>query len=197
MVVIGMLLMLTGALSAAYLYTETGDRTSVVMVTRDIPVGSPIDAWDVATTQVDAGQGVALVPGRQLRQVVGRVASVDLRKGTLLAPSQVTTALSPRTGQQVVPIALKASQLPARGLAPGDQVLVIATPGQQGQSPPTAAGGDQLTQDTAATIDQVSSADAEGSVQVDLVVDARVGPAIAKQASTGRLALVVTARGPR
>ncbi|WP_165963940.1 SAF domain-containing protein [Actinomadura sp. KC216] len=197
MVVIGMLLVLTGALSAAYLYTGIGDRASVVMVTRDVPVGSPIDASDVATTQVDAGQGVTLVPGRQLQQVVGRVAAVDLRKGTLLAPSQVTTALSPRTGQQVVPIALRASQLPARGLAPGDQVLVIATPGQQGESPATAAGGDQLTQDTAATVDQVSSADAEGSVRVDLVVDARVGPAIAKQASTGRLAVVVTSRGPR
>lgn len=197
MVVIGMLLMLTGALSTGYLYTGIGDRASVVMVTRDVPVGSPIDASAVATTQVDAGQGVALVPGRQLRQVVGRVAAVDLRKGTLLAPSQVTTALSPRPGQQVVPIALKASQLPARGLAPGDQVLVIATPGQQGQSPATPAGGDQLTQDTAATVDQVSPADAEGSVRVDLVVDARVGPAIAKQASTGRLAVVVTSRGPR
>ncbi|WP_165969433.1 SAF domain-containing protein [Actinomadura sp. KC06] len=197
MVVIGLLLMLTGALSAAYLYAGIGDRAPVVLVTRDVPVGSPITASDVATTQVDADQSVALVPGRQLRQVVGRVAAVDLRKGTLLAPSQVTTALSPRPGQQVVPVALKASQLPARGLVPGDQVLVIATPGQQGQSPANAAGGDQLTQDTAATVDQVSSPDAEGSVRVDLVVEARVGPAIAKQASTGRLAVVVTSRGPR
>ncbi|TDB75650.1 hypothetical protein E1264_39590, partial [Actinomadura sp. KC216] len=54
LIVIGMLLMLTGALSAAYLYTGIGDRPSVVMITRDVPVGSRIDASDVATTQVDA-----------------------------------------------------------------------------------------------------------------------------------------------
>ncbi|RKS78604.1 SAF domain-containing protein [Actinomadura pelletieri DSM 43383] len=197
MVVIGMLLVLAGALSAAYLYTGIGDRTAVVMVARDVSVGSQITVSDVATTQVDAGQGVSLIPGRQLQQVVGRVAAVDLHKGTLLAPSQVTTELSPRPGQQVVPVALKASQLPARGLAPGDQVLVIAAPGQQGQDPAAPGTRDQLTQDTAATVDRVSAPDAEGSVRVDLVVDARVGPAIAKQASTGRLAVVVTSRRPQ
>jgi hypothetical protein len=196
MFVIGVLLVLAGALVAAYLYTGIGGRESVVMVARDVPVGTQITASDVATTRVAADQGVALIPGRQLHQVVGRLAAVDLRKGALLTPSQVTTALSPRPGQQVVPVALKLSQLPARGLMPGDQVLVIATPGQQGQDQaPTGNGQGPLTQDTAATVDQVSSPDADGNVRVDLVVDARVGPAIAKQASTGRLAMVLTSRG--
>jgi hypothetical protein len=196
MFVIGVLLMMVGALVAAYLYTGIGGRESVVMVTRDVPIGTQITASDVATTRVAADQGVALIPGRQLHQVVGRLAAVDLRKGALLTPSQVTTALSPRPGQQVVPVALKLSQLPARGLTPGDQVLVIATPGQQGQDQATIGNGQgPLTQDTAATVDQVSSPDADGNVRVDLVVDARVGPAIAKQASTGRLAVVLTSRG--
>jgi hypothetical protein len=198
MFVIGVLLVVAGALAAGYLFTGIGDREAVVVVARDVPVGTQINASDVATTRVAADTGVAVIPGRQLHQVVGRLAAVDLRKGTLLAPSQLTSALSPRAGQQVVPVAVKLSQLPARGLTPGDQVLVIATPGQQGQEQATAGNGAApLAQDTAATVDQVSSPDADGNVRVDLVVDARVGPAIAKQASTGRLGFVLTSRGQR
>lgn len=198
MLVLGLLLVLAGALTAGYLFTGMSDRTSVLMLSRDVPIGTQVTAADLATTQVAADTGVAVIPGSQLHQVVGRFAAVDLRKGTLLAPSQLTSALSPRAGQQVVPISLKLEQLPARGLNAGDQVLVIATPGQQGQEQATTGSGAALLdQDTAATVDQVSSPDADGVVRVDLVVDARVGPPIAKQASTGRLALVLTSRGPQ
>ncbi len=197
MAVLGVLLVVAGALIAAYLFTGMSDREPVVVVTRDVPVGAQISAADVATTPVAVDPGVAVIPGHQLRQVVGRFAAVDLRRGTLLAPSQLTGALSPRPGQQVVPVAMRVSQLPARGLQPGDQVLVVATPGEQGQAQAAASGEGTgpLTQDTPATVDAVSSPDADGTVRVDLVVDARVGPAIVKQASTGRIGIVLTSRG--
>jgi hypothetical protein len=195
MLLTGALLVVAGALAAGYLYTGIGDRQAVVELTRDVPVGAQLSAADVATTRVAAGTDVAVIPGRQLRQVVGRLAAVDLRKGTLLAPAQLTSALSPRPGQEVVPVAVKAGQLPARGLTPGDQVLVIATPAQQGQDETPADGSAPLTKDTAASVDAVSAPDADGTVRVDLVVDAQLGPPIAKQASTGRLALVLTSRG--
>jgi hypothetical protein len=194
----GVLLVVAGALVTGYLFTGVGGRMAVVIITRDVPVGTQMSSADVTTTRVAADTTVAVIPGRQLRQVVGRYAAVDLRKGTLLAPSQLTMALSPRPGQQVVPIAVKLDQLPARGLQPGDQVLVIATPGQQGQD--QAGGGNgaaPLSQDTPATVDQVSSPDADGNVRVDLVVASGVGPAIAKQASTGRIGIVLTSRAPQ
>ena len=195
MLVLGLLLVVAGALVAGYLFTGLGDRTTVLMLGRDVPVGTRLTAADLASTQVSIDTGVSIIPGRQLHQVIGRFAAVDLRKGTLLSPSQLTSALSPRAGQQVVPIALKLEQLPARGLNPGDLVLMVPTPGQQGQE--TSQGSSPLSQETPATVDQVSSPDADGLVRVDLVVDAQVGPAVAKQASTGRLALVLTARGSR
>jgi hypothetical protein len=198
MLVLGLLLVVAGALTAGYLFTGMSDRATVLMLSRDVPIGTQLAAADLTTTQVAADTGVAVIPGRQLHQVVGRFAGVDLRKGTLLAASQLTSAVSPRAGQQVVPISMKLEQLPARGLNAGDQVLVIATPGQQGQDQATTGNGSTpLDQDTAATVDQVSSPDADGVVRVDLVVDARLGPAIAKQASTGRLALVLTSRVPQ
>ena len=193
MLVLGLLLVVAGALAAGYLFTGLGDRTTVLMLSRDVPVGTQLTAADLATTRVSVDTGVSIIPDRQLHQVVGRFAAVDLRKGTLLGSSQLTSALSPRAGQQVVPISLKLEQLPARGLGPGDLVLVVPTPGQQGQEP--SQGSSPLSQDTPATVDQVSSPDADGLVRVDLVVDAQVGPAMAKQASTGRLALVLTSRG--
>ncbi|WP_344957711.1 SAF domain-containing protein [Actinomadura miaoliensis] len=198
MFLLAMVLVGAGAALTGYLFTGMSERTSVVVVARDVPVGQQITNADVATTMVAADGRVATVPGRQLRDVVGRLAAVDLRRGTLLAPSQLTTALSPRQGQQVVPVAVRVSQLPARGLQPGDQVLVVATPGSGGQG--DAASGNQaapLTQDTPATVDLVSAPDADGAVRVDLVVDARVGPAIARQASTGRIGFVLTWRGVR
>src|SRR3954451_17215323 len=76
MLVVGLLLIVVGALAAAYLYTGIGDRVSVVVLTRDVPIGTQIDASDVATTRIAADQDVALIPGRQLRQVVGRLAAV-------------------------------------------------------------------------------------------------------------------------
>src|SRR5208282_4217283 len=85
------------------------------------------------TTTVAAGPGLQTIPARQLSQVVGLVAATSLRPGTLLASSELTSKLPPSPGQDLVPVAVKPSGLPASGLAPGDQVLVVPTP--------TAAGG--------------------------------------------------------
>lgn len=199
MLVLGLLLVLAGALSAGYLFTGVSDRTAVILLSRDVPVGTRLAPADLATTRVAADAAVAVIPGRQLHEVVGRYAAVGLRKGTLLSASQLTTTLSPGAGQQVVPISMKLGQLPARGLNPGDQVLMVATPDQQDQGQPAQSSGTsaQPDQDTPAAVDQVSSPDADGLVRVDLVVDARVGPSVAKQAATGRLALVLTSRAPR
>jgi len=198
MLVLGLLLVLAGALVAGYLYTGMSGRTAVVMVARDVPVGTQLSAADVTTARVSVDTSVAVIPGRQLQQVLGRYAAVGLRKGTLLAASQLAGVMSPRPGQQVVPVAVKLDQLPARGLTPGDQVLVIATPGQQGQDQGTSGNeAGPLTQNTPATVDQVSSPDTDGDVRVDLVVDAQVGPAVVQQASMGRIGFVITSRAPR
>jgi hypothetical protein len=197
MFLLAFLLVSAGATLAGYLYTGMSERSSVIVVMRDVPVGQQITAADVGTATVAADGNVATIPGRQLHEVIGRLAAVDLRRGSLLAASEITTALSPRPGQQVVPVSVRASQLPARGLRPGDQVLVIPTPGSGNQADSAQPNGaTPLAQDTPATVDQVSAPDIEGAVRVDLVVDARAGPALAKQASTGRIGFVLTSRGP-
>lgn len=199
MLVLGVVMVAAGAVIAGYLFTGMSHRVAVIMVARAVPVGARITGADLGTTRIAAESNVSMIPTKQIRQIVGRIAAVDLRQGTLLAPSEITTALSPGPGQQVVPVSVKTSSVPARGLRPGDQVLVVPTPssqvGNSGDVPGT-TGSAPLTQNVPATVDAVGPPDTDGMRVVDLVVNAQVGPSIARQASTGRIAFIVTSREP-
>jgi hypothetical protein len=77
----------------------------------------------------------------------------------------------------------------------GDRVLVIPTPGVQGQ-PGAAGGGSSLAGPVPAVVEAVTTVpDAEGFDVVDLLVSASDAVAAASQVSTGQFALVVTRRG--
>ncbi len=184
-----------GILASAALYQREDRQVPVVMVTTAVPVGSVITSGDVGTTTVAAGPGLQVIPARQLSQVVGLVAATSLRPGTLLAPSELTSKLSPSPGQQLVPVAIKPSGLPASGLGPGDQVLVVATPAAGGSS---SGAAPVLLRPVAAVVDAVDAVpDQDGFDVVDLLVASGTGPEVAEQAATGQIALVVTSRsGP-
>lgn len=181
-----------GILASAALYQREDHQVPVVMVTTAVPVGGVITPGDVGTTTVAAGPGLQVIPARQLSQVVGLVAATSLRPGTLLAPSELTSKLSPAAGQQLVPVALKPSGLPASGLAPGDRVLVVATPAAGGSS---SGAAPVLLHPVSAVVEAVDAVpDQDGSAVVDLLVDSGIGPEVAEQAATGQIALVVTSR---
>jgi hypothetical protein len=181
-----------GILASAALYHREDHQVPVVMVTAAVPVGAVITSSDIGTTTVAAGPGVQVIPARELSQVVGLVAATSLRPGTLLAPSELTSKLSPGPGQDLVPVAVKPSGLPASGLAPGDQVLVVATPASGGSASGTAPVLVSPVQATVEAVDAVP--DQDGSDVVDLLVAAADGPNVAEQAATGQIALVVTSR---
>jgi hypothetical protein len=186
-----------------YLVRSAAHRIPVAVVVRDVPIGQEISRADLGVTQVSTGSAVRVVPARQLPQVVGNRAAVDLRRGSLLTPAQITGDVTPHRGQALVAVAVKPSQLPPRGLRPGASVSVVATPGNQGQD--TAgdvaggAGSGQaaaLPRDVAATVDEVSGPDTEGVTSLSLIVAQADAAALARQASTGRIAVIVTARTP-
>jgi hypothetical protein len=182
-----------GILASAALYNREDHQIPVVMVTAAVPVGAVITSADVGTTTVAAGPGVAMIPARELSQVVGLVAATSLRPGTLLAPSELTSKLSPGPGQDLVPVAVKPSGLPASGLGPGDQVLVVATPASGGGS--ASGSAPVLLRPVAAVVEAVDAVpDQDGSDVVDLLVASSMGAEVAEQAATGQIALVVTSR---
>ena len=182
-----------GILASAALYHRADHQVPVLMVNAPVPAGSVITAKDVGTTTVAGAPGVHVIPARQLSQVVGLVAATALRPGTLLAPSELTSKLSPGAGQDLVPVAVKPSALPASGLVPGDQVLAVATPATGGSN--GSAAPPVLTQPIPAVVQAVNTvADQDGFDVVDLLVSASDGPAVAQQAATGQIALVITHR---
>lgn len=181
-----------GILGSAELYHRADHQVPVLLVTAQVSAGAVITANDLGTTTVAAGPGVQDIPARQLSQVIGLVAATGLQKGTLLASSELTTRLAPSPGEDLVPVALKPSALPASGLAPGDQVLAVATPATGGSGSGAAA---VLTSPVPAVVEAVTTAaDQNGNDVVDLLVAASLGPAVAQQAATGQIALVVTHR---
>lgn len=194
-VLLGTLIIAMSAAVGGFLFVSAGDRVDVLVVVRDLPVGTPIAAADVATTRAGVDAPVRAIPASRARDVVGKIAAVDLRAGSLLSPSQLTTTLTPVQGQQIVAVGLKSQQVPVGDLRPGDQVLVVPTPGATGQDVP-ASGASPLAKEIAATVDRVSSPDADGTVVINLLVAAESGPTVAKQAALGRVALVVTVRRP-
>lgn len=191
------LLLMLAVATNVYLFRSSGDRVSVVRVARDVTVGHKITRADLDKAPFPVVPGVTVIPARQLEQVVGQRAAVGLRKGTLLAASQLTAEQSPPEGRALVTVPLKGSAMPP-GLAPGWSVRVVFTFGSQGQEPVAGASqsGAHTTalRDVAAVVDGVDGPDAEGAMTVSLIVPDADSSAVARQAAAGMVVLVVTER---
>lgn len=195
-IVAGVTLMVAAVVANVQLVQASGNRVPVVLLARDVPMGHKIVQADLAVTEVAADPAVVTVPGRQLKDVVGRRAAVSLRKGSLLTASQLTEQPSPQRGQALVSIPLKSSVLAPR-LAPGWKVRVVFTSSSQGPATGEAtAQGRQITnlRDVPAVVDEVNGPDAEGAMTVSLLVADSDSSTVAREAAAGRVVLVVTER---
>ena len=196
--VAGVALVAAGGVAAAVLVGRAGDRVEVLAVARAVPVGQTIGEADVAVARVATDPALHPVPVSRRAEVVGRTAAVELRPGTLLTGEEVTDAVVPAAGEQVVGVAARPGQLPARGLRAGDRVRVVPVPGDQARGGAATAGDSGPVGEPApARVVQVGPADADGAVTVDVVVGEAVGPRVAALASTGRIALVLQPAGDR
>ncbi len=195
MVALAVALAGAGVLVSAAVYQRTDRQVPVVVVTSSVPAFGVLSASDIGIADVSVPGGVHVIPASQLSQVSGQIAAVTLRPGTLLAPADLTAAQPPGPGQVLIPIPLKPESLPASGLAAGDQVLIVATPGDQGQSSSSTAAP-ALTTPARAMVAAVDlTTDQDGFDVVDVLVAASAGSDVASQVSTGQFALVVTKRG--
>ena len=111
----------------AHLYSSANHQTPVLVVTHTIQQGQELTATDLGQTPVAAGSGVSTIPVGDASEVLGKVASVTVMSGSLLTPGDVSSVPPITAGYAVVGLALKQGQLPAAGLGPGDEVMVIET----------------------------------------------------------------------
>jgi hypothetical protein len=180
-------------LANVHMVRSSNHRVSVVRVARDVPAGQQVVSADVDIARVTLDSTVATVPGRQLAQVAGKRAAVGLRKGTLLAASQLTAEPVPGRGQALVTVALKTGAAPL-GLAPGWRVRVVFTTGDQGQGGETVPAQATAPRDVPATVDRVGEPGGDGLVAVSLLVAEADGSSVARQAAAEQVVLVVTDR---
>jgi SAF domain len=196
MIALAVALVGAGILASTAVYSATNRTVPVLVAEANVPAGTLIRPSDLGTTSVAVGSGVQVIPASQMRQVLGQVAGTALHPGMLLAPAELATSRPPSDGQVLVPLPVRPSALPASGLQAGDHVLVVATPGEQGQSGSTTAAP-ALSVPVAGVVEAVSTAvSTDGFGVVDILVPARSGASLAAQASTGQFALIVTKRGP-
>lgn len=172
-----------GGVLAFHTISQLDDRSPALVVTSDVPVGQQLTKNDLAVAMVNADDSVTTVHGGQLARVVGTRAAVELKKGMLLVRQAVTDEMKPAPGQELVPVALKPSRLPARGLRPGDAVRVVPAP-ETSKAPKVTA-----------LVDLVRPADTDGLMVIDLLVNAADSDRLAAECADGQVMLVLTSKG--
>jgi len=191
-IALSLALIAAGGAGVAVLVLQVGHRTQVVTVVREVQVGQVLTERDLGRASVALDPAVKAVRADDLDEVVGQRAAVELRPGSLLAPSQVTQDSLVRPGEQVVPIGLKPEQVPASALVPGQKVRLVHVPAQDaadtGRTPAVAP------QTLAGRVVKASgAAPGTGVVVVDVATSADDGPTVAAWVSAGTLRLVLTA----
>ncbi|PZF87550.1 SAF domain-containing protein [Micromonospora endophytica] len=183
---LAVLLIALGGLGSAFAVTSVRATGSYLAVARTVEVGGVLSADDLVSVQVAGGQGLEPVPSGQLADVIGMRAAVSLTPGTLLTMAQLTDDPLLGPGQQQLALGLRAAQVPAPKLRPGDEVLLVSTPSEDRSAP---AGG--ATRFTATVIDTTSTDDRD-EVVVYLALAVRDVPAVVALAAQDRIALVLT-----
>ncbi len=176
-------------------FQATGERTPVLAVARGVQAGDVIRDADLIEAQVQLDPALQPVLAAERATIVGKRAAVALTPGSLLTRGQATARTLVTTGERLVGIGLKASQMPATRLSPGDKVLVVAT-SSEGESGVAEDGERSEPAQIAARIVKVGEKQATtGDTVVDVAVPSQFGPALAAQAATGDVALVVDSPG--
>lgn len=177
-----------GALGA-YFYSKAGEKTPVVVVTKDVPAGHRIARDDLSTVNV-AG-GVTAIAGSHLDSVVGQVAAVELLPNTLLQRAMVTSASPLPAGSSMVGVELKPGQMPAAGVTDGARVQVLQLPNKNTTSASSSSPQNATVLATSATVyDSASDPSQTGGMLVTLIVPSDEAAPIAAASSAGLVALV-------
>lgn len=176
---LGALLSLVGAVLGWFAYTQAARGVEVVALARAVQFGATIATGDLREATLPTGSTLRTISWDDRQTVVGLVATTDLPADQLLSPDAVGQTHLPSAGEAVVGLPIIAGRLPASGLAPRDQVLVVrpATPEAS----------------VRATVLNVGSPDAAGHRTVDLLFPESAIDAVAAAAGDETTLLVLVA----
>ncbi|MET7456258.1 SAF domain-containing protein [Streptomyces sp. NPDC005574] len=191
-IALSLALIAAGGAGVAVLLLQVGDRTEVVTVVRDVQVGQVLREGDLGKASIALDPAVKSVRSDDLDSVVGKRAAVELRPGSLLAPSQVTRDSLVKAGEQLVPVGLEPKQIPATALVPGQRVELVHVPAQGGAD--AGKTSEAVPQTIDGRVEKASSAaPGTGVVVVDVATSAAEGPVAAAWVAADALRLVLAA----
>jgi len=198
-------------------FQHAGRTTPVLAASEALSAGALVEPSDLRVVDVHVPGGVPVVPASGASSLVGRQASTAVPAGSLLAPSDVAGAYAPSRGYAVVGVAVTASQMPAGGVAAGEEIdVVVTTPaGSQVAASAPASNGSPVGTDLpmgAVSAEQPGSvvvggvpvlsvatpapaSSATGDVVVSVLVPVLDAPTVADLSAAGDLAVVIVAPG--
>jgi hypothetical protein len=158
--------------------------TRILITDTALPQGARIRSDELIAITVRRGisapagsLGPSAVPS-----LIGLAATTTLPSGTIMTRSLLAPARSVPVGARaLVGLALKPGQLPAGGLAAGQQVLIVLVPSSN-NAPASAL--------TTSTVWNVQGSAAAGMVTASVIVPAAIATQLAGYATRGEIALV-------
>lgn len=178
-----------GAVVGAAAWASGSDSTVVVVAARDIPMGSLVEAEDLAAAEID-GAGVAAIAGSDAGRLLGQTATTTIPQGTLMNAEMVDEAPPPGQGRVAVGLSLPTGRMPVE-LAAGRQVQVVMVPAAQD------AGGEPVGQVVVEAAEVLSvTPDPSGVFLVSVAVEADDAQTVTAVAAVDRLALTMLPVSP-
>ncbi|GGV52571.1 membrane protein [Streptomyces spectabilis] len=190
LMVLGAVMVLAGAIGFAGLMDASADRSDVLALARDVPVGKRLAAGDLRVVSLPDAPGLKPVPAKDKSTVLGRRAAAALSQGSLLTAGQLTGRGGLRPGEALVAVEVKQSMAPVDALRPGDAVQLVTRP-EDGQAPGKRGG----LVEVAGRVVEVGAPAASGDVVVHTAVLEGDSAAVAADASAGRVAIVLKGKG--
>lgn len=199
---LALLLIVGGALGAAFLVVQSGKRVPAVEISQQVGAGQRIPLSAMRQVQVASDTGLHYVPWSQASQVARYYAATTIPAGTLLSSAMVAPGSAATKGRDVLGLALRDGQLPSQ-LTVGDHVGIFAVSSQNsGSAGCPGAGGSALAGD--ASVLSVGSPGAAGSLvgsaqvgttDVTVAVPPADAGAVACNAAAGNVAVAVLPAG--
>ncbi|MEM7272975.1 MAG: SAF domain-containing protein [Actinomycetota bacterium] len=183
-ILLGTLLVALFALGGAWFYSSSTDSDGYVALRADVQRGEQIETSDLVVVQLKTEDELELIPARDFRSIVGKLALADLAAGTLVAPQQFADRVDIPSGQGVVGLSLSAGEYPTTGLRPGDRVRVVAVPNG-------AAAGNEAAEvlDPAALVTEVIQTGGDTRF-ISLTTDTEVADRVAAVEAEDRVRLI-------
>ncbi|MEM9565362.1 MAG: SAF domain-containing protein [Actinomycetota bacterium] len=185
-VLVGTLLVAVFALAGAWFYSTSTARVGYLAFRQNVDRGDVVERADLIVYQVATDAPIVAMRASELDEIVGKVALVDLRQGTLATAQHVAEAADILPGWGVVGLDLGPGEIPSFSLRPGDRVRVVDVGDASSDGPTVLA--------EAAEIVEVAQGNGRG-LFIAVTLEAAPGDRVVVAAARGDVRLVQVPEG--